>query len=67
MRNIMMSETTKAPENGKKWYASKTLWLNVAGTAAAVAGVPIDPMTMAIAMGAANVGMRTITSKPVTF
>lgn len=55
--------------DGTKWYASKTLWVNILS----VLGVVVDqlmgsgilgPKAMAI-LGVVNVGLRAITSGPL--
>jgi hypothetical protein len=56
----------------KKWYTSKTLWVNVIAVAAIVAqGVTgkevIGVETQAVILGAINFALRIITKESVTW
>jgi hypothetical protein len=56
---------------GKKWYVSKTFWVNtVAALAMAIQvkyGFIIGAETQAIALSAINLGLRAITKESITF
>lgn len=51
----------------KKWYLSKTLWVNfIAIIAIIIFGVQeVPPETMAVILGAINMILRLITKEPV--
>jgi len=56
---------------GKKWYASKTFWVNVISAATLLAqiryGFIIDPATQALILTGVNIVLRKITKESVTF
>lgn len=55
----------------KRWYASKTLWLNVVGIAVMAVqtqtGFVIDAEAQAALLGVANLILRIITREPITW
>lgn len=57
--------------NKKKWYASKTLWVNICSAAVLfiqeITGFNVvDPKIALITLAALNAILRTITTKPVS-
>lgn len=54
---------------GKKFYQSKTFWVNVIATVAVIAqskfGFIISPELQAIGLSALNLGLRKISSEPI--
>lgn len=54
---------------GKKFYQSKTFWVNVIATAAVIIqskfGFIISPELQAIGLSALNLGLRKISSEPI--
>jgi hypothetical protein len=54
---------------GKKWYASKTLWVNVIAAASMLLqtryGFFIDPIMQGLALSAINIVLRKITKEPI--
>jgi len=77
MASIKDTLTTAAAEaivdenTGKKWYASKTVWLNVIAAAAMFAqmkwGFIIDPSTQALALSGINLVLRKVTKQAIEF
>jgi len=56
--------------NSKKWYASKTIWTNVAaltavGVQAAAGSSVIDPALQAALLAVTNAALRLFTSEPL--
>ncbi|WP_243368456.1 hypothetical protein [Fundidesulfovibrio soli] len=56
--------------NAKKWYASKTIWTNVAalaavGAQAAVGNSVMDPALQAALLAVTNTALRLFTSERV--
>lgn len=58
--------------NGKPWWASKTLWVNLVALAASVAAgfgfdISGEAQTSLVAgvMALVNIGLRLITSEPI--
>jgi len=56
--------------NKKKWYASKTLWANIAalaaiGIQAAVGQSVMDPALQASILAVTNAALRLVTSEPI--
>ena len=54
---------------GKKWYASKTFWVNVIAALTLIAqiryGFIIDSSTQALILTGVNIALRKITKEPV--
>lgn len=53
----------------KKWYQSKTIWVNallILGGVLSIPGLGAPTGTVAIAGGVINVLLRTITSQPIS-
>ena len=51
----------------KKFWKSKTLWLNLIAVIIQALGVnPVEPTTSIVALGVANAGLRLITNKSLT-
>lgn len=64
-----MSKTTQANSAGKKFYYSKTFWVNIIGITAIVVqsqtGYVIPPETQAAALGLVNFVLRLVTKEPI--
>jgi len=61
---------TDTPTDTKKWYASKTVWFNLAmGViqlfATAIGHPIVDPQTGVAIQTIGNILLRTVTTKPV--
>ena len=51
----------------KSLWKSKTFWFNLLSAASTLAGViPLDPQTATLVIAGINVGLRLITTGPVT-
>lgn len=55
----------------KKWYQSKTIWINILMASVSILDggkdiIPIDPKTQAFIILSVNVILRIITTKPIT-
>ena len=54
---------------GKKWYASKTFWVNIIAALTLIAqiryGFIIDSSTQALILTGVNIALRKITKEPV--
>jgi hypothetical protein len=65
------SEVLVSQMTGKKFYLSKTFWVNVLCAAALGLqmryGFVIGPELQALALTAINLGLRKITNQPVTW
>jgi len=65
------SEALVSQVTGKKFYLSKTFWVNVVCAAALGLqmkyGFLIGPELQALALTAINLGLRKITNQPVTW
>lgn len=55
---------------GKKFWMSKTFWVNVlviaGGVAATITGYEVDPGLLAMGLGSINIGLRAITGESLT-
>lgn len=56
-------------EQGKKWYLSKTIWINIIALTAMViqtqTGFIITPELQAMALTVINLGVRAVTNQEV--
>lgn len=56
---------------GKKWYESKTFWVNVLAAVALIGqikfGFIIDPATQSLVLTVVNIALRKITKTPVVW
>lgn len=56
---------------GKKWYESKTVWVNIIAASALLAqlkwGFAIDSEMQALALTVVNVILRKLTKDPIVF
>ena len=54
---------------GKKWYASKTFWVNVIAAGGLIAqikwGFIVDADTQALMLSVVNLALRKITKEPI--
>jgi hypothetical protein len=54
---------------GKKWYVSKTVWINLVAAAALIAqykyGFIIDPASQALSLSVINLILRKLTGEPI--
>lgn len=54
----------------KKWYTSKTIWINIVALAALIlqtqTGFIMTPEIQAMALTLVNLGVRAVTSKELT-
>lgn len=64
--DVVLSNAT-----GKKWYESKTLWVNVIIAVVILIqtkyGFVIDPTMQALALSGINVVLRAVTKEPIIF
>jgi hypothetical protein len=77
MATIKDSLTTAAADailsenTGKKWYTSKTVWVNIIAAGALFAqmkwGFIIDPSTQALVLSGVNLVLRKITKEAIVF
>jgi hypothetical protein len=55
------------PETSKNILKSKTFWFNIAGAIAEYSGyIPVAPGTALLISNGINIGLRYLTTKPVT-
>jgi hypothetical protein len=56
---------------GKKWYTSKTVWVNIIAAGALFAqmkwGFIVDPATQALILSGVNLVLRKITKQAIEF
>ena len=56
---------------GKKWYLSKTFWVNLIGIFGIIiqsyTGFVLDPKSQALILGVINLILRTVTKEPITW
>ena len=56
---------------GKKWYVSKTFWINIIAVATILAqtkyGFIFDASSQALALSVINLFLRKITKEPIVF
>lgn len=58
-------------EETKKWYRSKTLWVNLGTIVTTVGAIMMGEIALgsgmgAIALAVVNIGLRIVTGKPVS-
>jgi hypothetical protein len=74
VQNAVTAATTAALTDqilGKKWYESKTLWVNIVAAVAMIAqmryGFVFDSSIQTLALTLINVGLRHVTSDPIVW
>jgi hypothetical protein len=70
-RSWIMPKTVTVTVTKKKWYRSKTIWMNVLTAIAGLAtlplgGAPALAAKVALASAAANLALRAVTTKPIS-